>query len=291
MSARRESARLGLRPAIAAAALLGLAACSSAPREAVAPYQSAAAAEAKSAQEEYGEGRVGGAILSLKESVRLRLAGGDIPGAARSQLNLALAERASGDPAAAAAAAARLSELTPGAVQQVREQGGPGGGDREAELEDSSSWLDALLALDRGDIELAQSRAPGRDGQLAAASQMRGRIETLHAAIALREGRFAEAGEFARAGRAASAEASDPSEEAHADALAGAAHMGAGAWTEARADYLAAVRIEERIGGGARMALDLRQLAVISGRLGDGAAARLYTGRADAIQSSGASGP
>jgi len=279
-----------IKRALAAAALLSLGACSSAPRDPVAPYQSAAAAEAKSAQEDYGGGQIGGAILSLRDSVRLRLAGGDLPGAARSELNLALAERASGDSAAAAAAASRLRELTPGAVQQAREQGGTAGAGREAELEDSSSWLDALLALDQGDTALAQSRAPGRDGQLAANSQMRARIETLHAAIALSGGRFAEAGDLARAGRAASIEAGDPPEEAHACALAGAAHMGSGAWIEARADYLAAVRIEERIGGGTRMALDLRQLAVISGRLGDGATARLYTGRADAIQSSGADG-
>jgi tetratricopeptide (TPR) repeat protein len=283
----RRCGRTWVLAAFAAAVLPGHG-CSSAPREPVAAYQADAAASAKSAREAYGDGRPESAAADLRESVRLRLAGGDLPGAARSQLNLALAERASGDAAAAAAAAARLRELTPGAVQQAREQGGPGSASREAELEDSSSWLDALLALDRGDAEGARSLAPGRDGRLAPASQVRGRIETLRAAIALRDGRFAEAVDLARAGRAAGAEAGDAPEEAHALALAGAAHAAAGAWAQARADYLSAVGIEERIGGGSRMAADLRQLAVIAGRLGDGDDARLYAQRADDIQSAAA---
>ena len=119
---------------------------------------------------------------------------------------------------------------------------------------------------------------------------MRGRIENLHAAIALQAGRFAEAGDLARAGREASASAADSAEEAHSWRLSGAADAGAGTWPAARSDYLAAVRIEERVGGGARMAGDLRQLAMVSEHLGDSASARLYTQRADAIQSSG-SGP
>jgi tetratricopeptide (TPR) repeat protein len=284
----RQVGRHLLGPAFLAAAALLPAGCSSPPREPAPPYQQDAAAEAKSAREAYGEGRIDSAIASLRESVRLRLSGGDLPGAARSQLNLALAERAAGDPAAASASAARLREMTPGAVQQVREQAGAGDGSREAELEAASSWLDALLALDQGDVALAQARAPARDGELAPASQMRGRIDTLHAEIALRAGRFAEAGDLARAGRAASAGAGDPSEEAHAWSLAGASHAGMGDWAGARADYLAAVGIEERIGGGARMAGDLRQLAAAAERLGDPGDARLYTQRADAIQSAGA---
>ena len=200
--------------------------------------------------------------------MRLRLAGGDLPGAARSELNLTLAERASGDAAAAASEAARLETLTPGAVQQAREQGGPAAEAREAELEDAASWLDALLALDRGDTDFAKTRGPGRDSRLAAGSQMRARIENLHAAIALRAGRFAEAADLARAGEEAGAAAGDPAEEAHAWRPRGAAHAGAGAWIVACPDYIAAVRIEERIGGGSRMAGDLRQLAMIAGHLG-----------------------
>ena len=120
--ARRE--RLPwISPALAAAAWICSSGCSSAPREAAAPYQEAAAAEAKSAQEAYGEGRIDGAILSLRESVRLRLAGGDLPGAARSELNLALAERASGDAAAAGLEAARPARPDPG-----RRPAGPRGG-------------------------------------------------------------------------------------------------------------------------------------------------------------------
>ena len=230
-------------------------------------------------------GRFADAIPSLRESVRIHLAAGDLPGAARSQLNLAMAERAAADPGAASASAARLRDLTQGAVQQVRERGGDAGADRqlEAELLAASGWLDALLALDAGDVDRAQALSPPASAELAGSSQMRGRIETLRSAIAIRDGRFAEAVRLAVAGRTESAQANDPSEVAHAWGLEGAGDAGMGDWPGARGAYLAAVAVEERIGGGARMAADLRQLAMISEHLGDSGAARLYSLRADAI--------
>lgn len=262
--------------------------CSGGPADSVPPGQAQAAAAAQSAQDAYSKGRIDSAILSLRESVRLHLVAGDLPAASRSLLNLALAERAAGDAPAAAAAAARLRDLAPAAVQQAGERGG--GTAQAAELTAASAWLGALLSLDRGDLAEARAGAPAPDPQLAPSSQMRGRIGTLQAAIALRAARFAEALQRAKEARAAAADAQDPSEEAHAWSLSGAAHAGQGDLTSARSDYREAIRIEERIGGGLWMAADLRRLASVSNQLGDGADARLYVQRADAIQAAWGSG-
>ena len=280
---RHERAFQAGRPlAVLVAAVL--AGCSTA-REPTAPYLEAAAAEARSAQEAYLGGRFGDAIVGLREAVRLHLAAGDLPGAARSQLNLALAERAAADHPGAAVAAARLRDLTRGAVQQVREGAGARSADAptEAELEASSGWLGALLALDEGDVAQAQALAPPAGLELASSSQMRGRIETLRATIAVRSGRFGEAVKLADTGRIASEDAHDLSEVAHAWSLEGEGRAGMGDWPGARGDYLAAVALEERMGGGARMAEDLRQLAVVSEHLGDSGDAKLYSLRAEAI--------
>ncbi len=271
----------GRLAALAAAALAG---CSG-PAERPPPYQEAAALEARSGQEAYLLGRFGDAITSLREAVRLRLAAGDLPGAARSQLNLALAERASASAAAASAEADRLREMTQGAVQQLGERGGAGAG-AAAELEAASGWLDGLLALDAGDLDRAQALAPRAQPEVS--PQMRSRIGTLQAAIALRGGRFSEAVALAAGAREAGEAAHDLPEVAHAWGLEGEGDAGMGSWLRARDACLAAVAIEERIGGGGRMAVDLRELALICGHLGRGADARLYTLRADEIMSAGA---
>lgn len=251
------------------------------------PYLEAAAVEARSAQEAFLTGRFADAKISLREAVRLHLAAGDLPGAARSQLNLALAERADADRPAAAVAAERLRELTKGAVQQVGEREGARDDNarKVAELEAASGWLDALLALDNGDSALAMACVPLASVELASSSQMRGRIETLRADLEVRAGHFDRAVKLANEASVASESAIDLPELAHARSLEGAGHAGEGDWIGARGAYLKAVAIEEQTGAGERMAGDLRMLAMISQHLGDSAASRLYALRADAILS------
>jgi hypothetical protein len=271
--------------AAAAACLISGCAGSSEP---AAPRLESAAVETRAANRAYLEGRVGEAIASLREAVRLHLASGDLPGAARAELNLALALRASGDRAAASAASARLRDLTPGAIQQLREREGNGkeaGETAAVELAAGSAWLDARLDLDRGDGVSATRSLSGAPGGLSATSPFPGRIENLRAEILLSAGSYAQALDRALAGEAASLRAQDRAEEAHGLGLAGDARIGLGRWLEARADYLAAVGIEEGLGGGARMAADLGRLAMISSHLGDPGEANLYELRAEAIAS------
>jgi tetratricopeptide (TPR) repeat protein len=248
------------------------------------PLLREAAAQSRAGEEAYLSGRATEAIPALSEAVRLHLAAGDMPGAARALLNLALAQRAAGDSAAVAATAARLRDLTPAAGQQAHELEGKDAG-AAAELMAASAWLDALLALDRGDSTSATAILSSVTAKVPASSPWIGRMETLRAEIALGDGHPAEAVAHARSGQAASAAAHDQAEEARAFRLAGAGLMRLGQWPEARTAFLAAVKIEETLGGGARMAGDLSQLAVIAEHLGDAAGAQLYTQRARAIAS------
>ncbi len=245
------------------------------------PLLQAAAGQTRVGEEAYLTGHAGEAVPALNEAARLHFAAGDLPGAARALLNLALAQRAAGDSVSAAATAVRMHDLTPAARQQAREQGGKE--EFSAELAAASVWLDALLALDRGDSATAASLLASATEKLSGSSPWPGRLETLRAEIALGEGRFQEALGHARAGQADSAATKDRAEEARARQFAGTAHLRLGQWLEARADFLAAIKIEESLGGGARMTNDLNQLAAIAEHLGDSAAAQLYTERARAI--------
>ncbi|MES1166950.1 MAG: hypothetical protein ABUL68_03015 [Pseudomonadota bacterium] len=247
------------------------------------PLLRAAAGQSRAGQEAYLTGRTGDAVSALGEAVRLHLAAGDLPGGSRALLNLALAQRAAGDAAAATATAARLRELAPAARQQAREQGASE--EIVAELSTASPWLDALVALDRGDRAAAAGLLDSAGGKFSGSSPWPGRLESLRAELALGEGRPGEALVHARAGVAACTAAGDRAEEARAQRLAGAAQVQLGQWPEARADFLAALKLEETLGGGGRMAGDLKQLAVIAGHLGDSAEAQLYTQRAAAIAS------
>jgi len=275
VTSRRPLPARSLLAAGLAGLLLALAACSS-PQASPAPKLRAAARQARLGEEAYLTGRLDEAIRALREAVRLHLSAGDVPGAGRSLVNLALAQRAAGQPAGALGTAALLLQLAPAADQQARERGAAG----EAMI--ASAWLTALLAVDRGEPAAAA-------GALAAlppgpyAPLWTGRIENVRADLALASGRPAEALDHARAGRPASAAAGDRAEEARALRLAGTARLGLGQWTEARAEFLAAVRLEESLGGGARMAGDLYHLAEIAEHQGDAPAARLYTARADLL--------
>ena len=245
-----------------------------------APLLRAAAAETRNGEEAYLLGRADEAVPALREAARLFLAAGDLPGGVRALVNLALAERAAGDVAAARASATRLRELTPAAQQQLAEHAEPG--DAGLELSTASGWLDALLALEQGDAAAAARLAP-TSGKFPPGSVWRARVATLQAAILLATGNPAEALAQAVAGQKAALAAGDRAEEARAWRLAGAAHLKLGQWPEARTDFLAAVKIEEALGGGARMAGDLGQLAAIAEHLGDADAARLYARRATTI--------
>jgi len=260
--------------------VLGLVAGCAATGDGPPPLLRAATGQTRAGEEAYLSGHAAEAVPALGEAVRLHLAAGDLPGAARALLNLALALRAAGDATAAAATAARLHDLTPAAQQQARE-GAPA--EAAVELAAASAWLDALLALDANDFPTASALLATAPGPLASSSPWPGRVETLRAELALGEGRFADALVHARAGQAASAAAKDRAEEARARRFAGAAHVRLGQWPEAREDFLAALRIEETLGGGGRMAGDLTQLAAIAGQLGDSSAAQWYTQRARAI--------
>ncbi|MBM3853570.1 MAG: hypothetical protein FJ399_10490 [Verrucomicrobia bacterium] len=219
---------------------------------------------------------------AMREAVRLHLAAGDLPGAARTLVNLALAERAAGDAAGAAATAARLRELTPAAGHQAVERGRRND-DSRLELTAASAWLDALLAFDRGETALAAGSLAAVSPKLPRKSPWNGRVAALRAEIALAEGRLVDAGALARSAIPAAAAARDVSEEARAHRLLGASHMRLGRWADARTSLLAAVRLEERLGAGERMARDLEQLATVAEKLGDATAAGLYTARARAI--------
>jgi tetratricopeptide (TPR) repeat protein len=245
-----------------------------------APLLRAAAAETRTGEEAYLLGRADEAVPALREAARLYLAAGNIPEGARALVNVALAERAAGDAAAARATATRLRELTPAAQQQLGEQGEKA--DLSRELACASAWLQALLALDRRDLAVALSLIP-RDPGLPATSLWPARLATLRAEIELADDRLVEALVDAVAGQKASAAARDRAEEARAWRLAGAAHLQQGKRAEARSDFLAAVKIEEILGGGARMAGDLGQLAAIAEQLGDHDGAQLYTRRSATI--------
>ena len=278
-----ERAAWRLHPWIAAMGLAGfvlLTGCAN-PGEAPPPMLRAAAGQSRIGEEAYLAGRPAKGVPALAEAVRLHLAAGDLPGAAHGLLNLALAQRGAGDVAAAAATAERLHDLIPAARQQAQERGGAE--DPSPDLAAASTWLEALLAVDRGDSAAAASLLGFPTEKLPAASPWTGRLETLRAEVALGDGRFADAIARAEIGQAASAAAHDRAEEARALRLAGAAHVRLGHWIEARAKFLASVRVEETLGGGARMAGDLAQLATIAEHLGDTAEAELYTRRARAI--------
>ena len=248
--------------------------------DAPAPLLRAAAAETRNGEEAYLLGRADEAVTALREAARLYLAAGDLPGGARALVNLALAERATGDIASARASATRLRELTPAAQQQLAER--TDSSEAGVELAAASGWLDALLTLEQGDAAAAARLVPS-SGKFPASSVWRARVATLQAAILLATGNAAEALTQAAVGQKAGLAAGDRAEEARAWRLAGSAHLKLGQWAEARTDYLAAVKIEEALGGGARMAGDLGQLAAIAEHLGDTAAAQLYSRRATAI--------
>jgi tetratricopeptide (TPR) repeat protein len=259
------------------------------PGEPAAPRVHAAAARERSGQEAYLLGHASEAVPALSDAVKLYLNAGDAPAACRAMLNLALAQRAAGDASGAAATAANLRDLTPAARQQVRERNATGAsrphlsaGGEEAGLTAQLDWLQALLALDRGELDAAENilLGPMENGK---ASGWDGRIATLRAEVALRRGKFDEALTHAHAGFAASAGAHDRAEQARASRLAGKANLQLKKWDAARKDFLAAVRIEESLGGGARMTDDLMQLAVVARELGDAGEAQLYEQRARAI--------
>jgi len=270
---KQTSAR---RRLLLASALTLLAGCAE-PPPGPPPLLRAAARQTRAGEAAYLTGHADEAVPALAESVHLHLAAGDTPGACRALLNLALAERGAGDAKAAGATARQLRGLAPAARQQAAEAGAV------SEADAASAWLDALLALDQGDSAAAASLLAGAPAGFAKASPWPGRLETLRAEIALGQGRFAEALAHAQAGRTSCAAAHDQSEEARALRLAGSARIGLGKWLEARADFLAAVHLEELLGGGARMAGDLDHLATIAEHLGDREGARLYTQRARAI--------
>ena len=252
------------------------------PRDAPPALLQSAARQTRAGQEVYLHGNAAAAVPALGEAVRLHLAAGDLPGATLALVNLALAQRAAGDAPGAASSAARLRDLAPAARQQARERAGKDE-TPAAEIAAASAWLAALLALDRGDAPTAAVLLAGVRPKLPARSPWPGRTETLRAEIALANGDVPGAIACARIGQVASAAARDHTEEARAWRLAGAAHLRLGHWKEARVAFLAAVKIEETLGSGDRMAGDLSQLAAISEKLGDPGAAQLYTERARAI--------
>ncbi len=259
-------------------ALVLLTGCA-APGDAPPPQLRAAAQQARAGESAYVAERPAEAVPALTEAVRLHLAAGDLPRAARSMVNLALAQRASGNAVGAADTAARLRNLTPAARQQAVERAGKD--DASAlELAAATAWLDALLALDRGDVAAASGLLSAGGATLPATSPWPGRVATLRAEIALAEGRAADALALARTAVAACVAARDHSEAARAHRLAGTAHVRLAQWPEARTSFLAAVRLEESLGAGARMARDLEQLAVVAEKLGDAGAAQLYAQRA-----------
>jgi tetratricopeptide (TPR) repeat protein len=267
----RRIGRLG------ALGLLGLLAGCGAPDRGPPPMLRAAARQTRLGEDAYLLGRADEAIPALTEAVRLHLAAGDLPGASRALVNLALAQRSAGDGAGAGATAARLHELAPAARQQAGEQ------NRFDEASAASAWLDALLALDRGDAAEATACLERAPSVLPVSPPWSGRLATLRAEIDLGAGRFAEAVTHAQAGRSASVAARDEAEEARALRISGSAHMGLGQWVAARGDFLTALKIEESLGGGTRMAADLNHLATVSEHLGDAAGAELYAQRAKAI--------
>jgi len=250
--------------------------------EPVPPLLREAASQTRAGEEAYLTGRAAAAVGPLRAAVQLHLAAGDFAGAARALLNLALAQRAAGDAAGAAATAARLGEITPAAQQEAAEVGGSESD--PAELPAAATWLAALVALDRGDAAATETLLGAVGGRFVAMSPWPGRLENLRAEAALAQGRLPEAVGHARAGAGASAAARDRAEEARGWRLAGAAQVRLGQWTEARAALLGALRLEESLGGGARMAGDLEQLALVAGKLGDQAGAELYARRARAIR-------
>lgn len=263
---------------------IGLLAGCAAPGDALPPRVRAAAQQARAGESAYLAGRPAEAVPALTEAVRLHLAAGDLPRAAHGLVNLALAQRAAGDAASAARTAARLRELTPAARQQAGERAGrdeaPG-----LELAAATAWLDALLALDRGETAAASGLLAAVNLKLPVTSPWPGRVATLRAEVALVDGRSSDALALAKVGLAACVAAHDRSEEARTHRLMGGAHVRLAQWPEARASLLAAVRLEETLGAGERMARDLEQLAAIAEKLGDAAAAELYAARAKAIAS------
>jgi hypothetical protein len=88
---------------------------------------------------------------------------------------------------------------------------------------------------------------------------------------------------YAHAAFAASTAVHDGAEQARASRVAGKANVQLRKWGVARHNFLAAVGIEESLGGGARMTDDLLQLAAIARQLDDPEEAKLYEQRARAI--------
>lgn len=257
-------------------AALWLAGCA-VPGEAPPPAVRAAARQAQLGETAYLAGRSAVAVAALREAVRLQFSAGDLPGVAHGLVNLALAQRAAGDATGAAESAARLRELAAAAGQQAGERGDK---NATAGFVAAAGWIEALLALDRGDPVAAAGLLGPTPFALPSSSPWPGRLANVRAEIALAAGNPADALAQARVARPACAAARDRSEEARARRLAGAAHVRLAQWAEARTQYLAAVEIEGRRGAGECLARDLGQLAVIAEKLGDAGAARLYSARA-----------
>ena len=277
MKTERRSLASGARRAGLAAA--GFFAGCAAPGDAPPPAQRAAARQAQRGEVAYLAGRPAEAVPALREAVRLKLTAGDLPGVARGLINLALAQRAARDAAGAAESAARLRELAAAAGQQAGELEGKNSA-AGAEFAVAAGWLEALLALDRGDPAAAAGLLGATPPGLPSSSPWPGRLANVRAEIDLAGGHPTGALAHTRVALAACAAARDRAEEARAHRLAGAAHVRLAQWAEAGTQYLAAVEIEGRLGAGERLARDLGQLAVIAEKSGDAAAARLYAARA-----------
>ncbi|HVU18722.1 MAG TPA: hypothetical protein VHD32_17595 [Candidatus Didemnitutus sp.] len=267
----------GLKSSLAAGVVaLVLGACAG-PDQAPAPLLREAARQNRIGEEAYLRGDHRHAEPALVECVRLHLAAGDIPGAVLALVNEVLEERTT-DPAKAAATAKRLSDLLPAAVQQSPDQAG--------NLTIAVGWINGSLALDAGDaVAAAQASDVFVPARASVADRWEARLENLRADIALHQNRNAEAVTSAQSARRFAAKAKDVAEEARACRLSGTAHRALSQWNESRTDLLAAVHLEQELGGGSRMAGDLKILADVSEHLGDSSSAALYRQRADAIGS------
>lgn len=231
------------------------------------------------AEADYLADRPSRAVSGWHEAARLQLSAGDAAAVTRSWTNLALAQRAAGDPGGARETAARLRGLSSAPVELRGDQ-------RKNAFSESgiaASWIEALLALDGGNLAAARQSLPALPSDLHRESPWRGRVGCLRAEIALREQDFAGAlAQAKEAGRACRASLDRP-EEARAHRLAGTAQARLGDWLGARTDFAAAVELERSLGAGARLAGDLEQLAVACENAGDRLAAERHRAQARAI--------
>lgn len=263
--------------------LLSCAACAlfvgcAAPGDAPAPLLREAARLNRLGEDAYLRGDNRRSVPALTEGVRLHLAAGDLPGAEMAMVNLALAQRVAGKAEDAPATVKRLNELLPAAVQQAPEQAG--------DLNAATAWITGTLALDSGDIAAAR-QAADRPIPLKppVADRWEARLKNLEAEVALRANRPSDALAPAQSARTLAGKSKDRGEEARAWRFEGAAHRALSQWNESRAALQSAVRLEQQLGGGTRMAGDLRNLAEVSEHLGDSENAALYRQRAEAIES------